>query len=199
MDKAKNGKIIGLIIIILITLMLAMLIVLWIPKTGIDSGNLLVALIGFSGSIIGGAITLIGVRMTIKDQHRREFLNSYSLRYREGKYVHEKLVEVYKPLRDCMDASQYQPIAEFLHQVIKEKYDLLYKAAAISVEAQEEADHFIGKAEEWYKYILDPNWQAVHPIERREQYYDYFSQMKEHLDSFNFKFGLFIRHYHDVR
>ncbi|MBA4535441.1 LPXTG cell wall anchor domain-containing protein [Brevibacillus halotolerans] len=199
MDKAKRGKIIGLIIIILIALILAMLMVLWIPKTGIDSSNLLVALIGFSGSIIGGSITLIGVRMTIKDQQRREFLNSFSLRYREGKYVQEKFLEGFNNLRGCMDASHYQPIAECLNPLIMNKHDLLYKAAAVSAEAQEEADQYIGKAQEWYKYTLFTKGESDYPTERKEQYYEYFSQMEKHLDSFNSKFELFIKHYHDVR
>ncbi|MDF9412976.1 hypothetical protein E1B06_14925 [Brevibacillus laterosporus] len=40
-----------------------------------------IAMIGFTGSIIGGAVTLIGVRMTLKQGEKEKFLDTYFDKY----------------------------------------------------------------------------------------------------------------------
>ncbi|AWX56892.1 hypothetical protein AB432_018385 [Brevibacillus brevis] len=195
-DKFKAYFGLGSMIVIVGTMTLAVI------DAFIDiKRDLLIAGVGFLGSIIGGAITLIGVRMTIKDQHRREFLNSFSLRYRDGKYVQEKLVDAFNLLVNCMVERQYHSIVLILNHLTMDKHDLLYKAAAISVEAQEAVDSYLMVAEIWYQFILemDPDWLSNHQEERDKEYDNHFKQMRGYLESFMSEFGVFLRQYHDYK
>lgn len=77
MDKRKGGKQIGLILLIPLILAVAWLLVKLVFLTGVTAKDIIIAFTGFFGSIIGGAITLIGVRMTIERQDDDKFLESF--------------------------------------------------------------------------------------------------------------------------
>lgn len=44
---------------------------------GTQDGGIIGGIISFFGAVIGGALTLVGVRQTLQSQFKREFLNSY--------------------------------------------------------------------------------------------------------------------------
>ncbi|MCR8997098.1 hypothetical protein [Brevibacillus laterosporus] len=77
MDKVKKGKTIGGIIAVMFIITLFIAFAMWAPKSGLTSKEFLIAGIGFMGSIIGGAITLIGVQITLRKKDEEDFLESF--------------------------------------------------------------------------------------------------------------------------
>lgn len=89
MDKVKGGKIIAAVMIVFVLLIIGMQLFYYVPVG--DRKEVVVAFVGFFGSILGGAITLLGVRATIDNQNRIERLNK----------LPEKIVNIRK-IRDAL-------------------------------------------------------------------------------------------------
>jgi len=92
MDKVKGGKIIATLVGLIIILFVGVSFFHYVPVQ--HRKDVVVAFVGFFGSVIGGAITLIGVRATISSQYNADRLNKLPDQITNIWKLRKKLIEI---------------------------------------------------------------------------------------------------------
>jgi uncharacterized membrane protein YgaE (UPF0421/DUF939 family) len=116
--------------------------------------------LAFTGAIVGGSITLIGVRIAIRNQDKSEFLNSYPLKMKQADDIAQDISEM---LRVVKDFTEERPthIIDNIRSFIKNKDELMLKAANVNHDFYRTTRHF-------YEYIDQCN-QIFHDVEIDDQ------------------------------
>ncbi|QDX92472.1 hypothetical protein EEL30_09125 [Brevibacillus laterosporus] len=143
--------------------------------------DVFIAMIGFVGSIIGGAITLLGVRMAIKDQNRRDFFNSIPLRYHHGVFVQTILVDYYSLLSEFLGQNHHYEFHIHLTNLVSRSEELLQKVATVSIEAYDYANDFLNLAFSLEHYMRSTNHDGTSQDERNQKYIEYLQEMNKSL------------------
>lgn len=138
MDKVRGGKIVGKILLLLGLFLIVLLSVKIVPLLSVGAKELIPAFIGFVGSIIGGVITLVGVKMTIKHQITKDFGDSLP---RKLLYLDDLLHLLRRERKLLLGNFILFPAREELNEKVKptleelEAGGLLLKAAEIDLES----------------------------------------------------------------
>ncbi|WP_338788800.1 hypothetical protein [Metabacillus sp. FJAT-53654] len=132
------------VIIIDIVIIYALLVTLKILEK-----EIIAALIGFVGSVLGGLLTLVGVKWTLDSQNRKESL----LKYEKANYVFTellpKLIAVYNGIKSLSPQNWFQTI----DAILKDAKALETKASELSEEAR-----FVGI--EFYREVKSIDYYA---------------------------------------
>ncbi|RAT95949.1 hypothetical protein [Brevibacillus sp. Leaf182] len=127
-DKFKAYFGLGSMIVIVGTMTLAVI------DAFIDiKRDLLIAGIGFLGSIIGGAITLIGVNITLKNQYREEFFKSYPEKRKASVLVDRILNDALYDFEEKYEDDDKEELESAISIFLEQEEMLLEKASKISV------------------------------------------------------------------
>lgn len=139
-----------------------------------------VDVLAFIGAIIGGLFTWYGVKLTLRNQYKRDFLNTYAERKKLGDDVSHVFVQTINKLDFNLDNSNYAVIHDTLSKFLENKEVLLNNAAKVSGEGYEFARYFINTAEHWNIHITDvvEGWKKhqIKPVNRQMQL-EYFEAM----------------------
>ncbi len=96
--------------------------------------TLIAGIIAFIGAIIGGSITLIGVKMTIENEKRRDEIRSIPSKIRAVNDLLDKIKSVNKVMR----VINYENKTDEILQVLGDPSELMEKALCINFKIYEE-------------------------------------------------------------
>ncbi|WP_134705104.1 hypothetical protein [Ammoniphilus sp. YIM 78166] len=111
--------------------------------------------LAFLGAIIGGALTLVGVKITLKNQGRSEFLRSFPERVKSADDIALRLAGVLNILCDAVYQPKYYDIAPTLSDVLKDSDELMIKAATVNVECYTVIRNFLTISENWLNILYE--------------------------------------------
>jgi hypothetical protein len=97
------------------------------------SDEIISGLLGFLGAIFGGAVTLASVLLTLDNQKRKEFLDSYPKKRKNADDVDIEIMDLYRGLKKCNEDKEYRAnLGYLLQDGIKKQDETLEKAAEVN-------------------------------------------------------------------
>lgn len=118
-----------------------------------SSPTIIAGVIAFIGAIIGGFLTLVGVDITLKNQYRREFLESYPSKLMKADFIVEKSLEINRVCRESQRLGKYEIIKIELEHFFENRETLLEKAAEASDELYKSLNKISHHYRSWYHLL----------------------------------------------
>jgi hypothetical protein len=109
------------------------------------------------GGVISGVITLLGVRLTIENQERKEFINSYPQKKINGDIIQDAIVEFIRDMKS-FDLTKEVDKMNAVHRVGRFKNEtesLLEKSAIISGQVYQNIRYLSEHLDSWVRYNND--------------------------------------------
>jgi hypothetical protein len=112
--------------------------------------------LSFSGSIIGGIITLVGVRWTLKNQYRTEFLQQYPERKKSIDEVYGRLNSFVIFLESCIKIQSYGQVAESCYHLLSDSEELISKSVHSAYRVYSSTNAFLAEVRALFDYMGNP-------------------------------------------
>lgn len=132
----RSIRIVGLafllVLLAIVILLLTFLITETSTITGIKDGSIIGGIVGCFGSIIGGALTLVGVSQTLKYQYNREFVNAYPEKFMLADEIVSLLENTSKLLRRHEHNLDFHEIITETDKVSQLYDEIITKSAKIN-------------------------------------------------------------------
>ncbi|WP_103110734.1 hypothetical protein [Brevibacillus reuszeri] len=177
MDKAKGGKLIGIVLLIPVLIGITWLLIKMMMVSGAEAKDLVVAFVGFSGSIIGGAITLLGVKITLNNQHKQEFMKSYPKKKKLGDDVLDISLQTWRSANKFYADGNFYDVGRAISIWLNNKDEILEKGSQVSDEVYATLRDILVTISEWDHLLLHAD--NIDEDERKERHKYYLNSLYE--------------------
>ncbi|CDN44862.1 hypothetical protein [Paenibacillus sp. P22] len=145
----------------------------------------------FTGSIIGGFVTLFGIRYTIKHQRKDDFIRSFPDRLVNADKIISEAYQLEEKLKELFDARKYKHYGVALHSFLKKEDILKRESAVVGVDYYNNLSYIFSLGKTIYEEISSYDIEDQELFTKCNYYINYLNAVNEKL--YELKLGLEIR------
>ncbi|NOU95609.1 hypothetical protein GC093_20590 [Paenibacillus sp. LMG 31456] len=110
--------------------------------------------LAFLGAIIGGFITLVGVRMTINNQYKMDFINKHPLKLKNCEDVFKSIDEALESVYYDLEVKDFYRLGVTFTNLLRRTDELNTKAASVSPLVYYKTTTILYHFEKWNSFLM---------------------------------------------
>ncbi|MNC35755.1 hypothetical protein D3C75_842490 [compost metagenome] len=130
------------------------------------------------GGVIGGYVTLLGVKLTLSNQYRSEYLKEYPLKQKYSNDITHEQEKLIERLEKCLASNDFSNFPTYIHEHLRlYSSEFEEKAIIINEDVYFGVRHFNGYLRKWYDLLTSQD-NNISLIDRRLTIRTDFNQLK---------------------